>query len=90
MSGCVRGIHITYVGDLKQFGLLTVVAFSNICRARYSVSWSQILDTFYPESKAALCSTLRDLRYSKTSIGRVSAEEPRVLSKLGGTHVPIR
>jgi hypothetical protein len=29
--------------------------------------------------------TLRNLRCSKISIGRVSAEEPGVLSKLGGT-----
>jgi hypothetical protein len=32
-----------------------------------------------------LRSTLRNLRCSKISIGRVSAEEPGVLSKLGGT-----
>src|SRR5437868_7742302 len=52
--------------------------------------WSQILDTFCPERKVALRSTLRNLRCSKISIGRLSAEEPGVLSKPGGYHVPIR
>jgi hypothetical protein len=54
-------------------------------RLRYSIPWSQILDTFCPERKAALRSTLRNLRCSKISIGRLSAEDLGVLSKPGGT-----
>jgi hypothetical protein len=68
---------------------------SNICQvvvssAWYSVPWSQILDTFCPKRKMALRSTLRNLRCSKISMDRVSAEEPGVLSKPGGTMSPIR
>jgi hypothetical protein len=37
-----------------------------------------------------LRSALRNLRCSKISIGRVSAEEPGVQSKLRGHHIPIR
>jgi hypothetical protein len=54
----------------------------DVSSARYSIPWSQILDTFCPERKVALRSILRNLRCSKISIGRVSAG---VLSKPGGT-----
>jgi hypothetical protein len=47
-----------------------------VSNARYSIPWSQILDTFCPERKPALRSIFRNLRCSKISIGRVSAEEP--------------
>src|SRR5271156_4839725 len=70
---CLQWLHFQYLSSC------------GVSSARYSVPWSQILDTFCPERKVVLRSTLRNLRCSKISIGRVSAEEPGVLSKLGGT-----
>jgi hypothetical protein len=56
--------------------------------AWYLVPWSQILDTFCPERKVALRSTLGNLRCSKISIGRVSAEEPGIMSLSARVSVP--
>src|SRR5271156_6998479 len=70
---CLQWLHFQYLSSC------------GVSSARYSVPWSQILDTFCPERKVALHSTLRNLQCSKISIGRVSAEEPGVLSKPGGT-----
>ena len=57
-----------------------------------SVFGLMILDLRHlcPERKVVLRSTLRNLRCSKISIGRMFAEEPWVLSKLGGYYVLLR